>query len=591
MLIHNYSILQFNSNNAHQVAKIGGITKEESNYFLKVWFIEVFNTESIHTELTNTEERYKFKNGSMFLRKVSISLARYFVLGSYWWNDQKPLLSETTSQTKINDDFILHSKIASVDASQYLENITLHFSDLICYELNKSLFYHKKQKNTSQLSFKSPNWKNKYAVDFIIFPSSEIYRYFFTSFGINSVNEWLLNPNFFSHYFDERAAEKKNMDKNTFPVFLNHKSNFLGTPTIGNCLNISEFISQLRLVQKGLTVEGSCDFKTIASLPLKQIESMEVIGKKVNRKSDGKSGLLVQQLKSCLGYTSNIYKPFFPKVENTEAGEKRNFPSPNNNDSDTEDTNKPNLNYGHTTNDNSPSVKIDLLDIDALTETNDDIKQLDAGEFEAAQIDFGGYYNPKDPNNEISFPGKNSSGGGKKISNAESIDVQDFFKDFPKVVKQLEASLKEYGFTTTVNYYSENGLFNPTPLKVETEKLKQLNLKGKWYVYAAQIEVIKFNREKRNFLYLFEKKRIKSEKSNRLLLYSPLGFVRISESDFQIYIRAYILSKKKKPKVDEQAIYHRFNSLQTSEDKQIDPSVSIESQGIKIADFINKSFK
>lgn len=554
----------FPDNEGYRITDIQKVERKNDTYMLLLTFQKLENARTRYNSSNFKEKNTlrKFQSGRTILRVGNIAYARLFIIGSIWWNEGKPLAipPDYLSQYSFDYKFIGNNNLKLCDASYFINEhsmgmeyndknnqLVARYSKILCFELSTPLFHHKKKEGVFPLYGHTPPWP-PIETNFIAFNSYEVYRYFFTSYGITDLNARMFFPQFNPKsptenlLFDPTESVEK--DGKHF-VHLLKPYDFQDTSILGNIAYYSSFKGIIRKIQNHLNKFSSFDFRYLEKLPVSNFKQMQVTAVRVKRKSDGAEGLYIVQIHYCKGYIDHKYTPVIP-VNDSSAPKK---PSPSGGrggkSKGPKEGTEPKVNHDTTTGMGSDTVNLNLLGLEHLLTPTPDI-DLDDTLHKLVNPDGTFLLLPSDENGRPIFPpGPYPDGKGPRPKNNINVERTNYFEFFPEIVELISAKIKEYRLDVNHSYLGDDYQYHSKSTIIDATKIKTLVFSEDdplWELYLAEIKVSGPDFKVR-YYYLFEKYS-ETHTSSRTWLYAQSDFRQFKEDDLTKSIKEFLFEQK-----------------------------------------------
>ncbi len=519
----------------------------------------------------------KFPSSDSILRIANISYARFFVVGSIWWNEGEPqgVLPDYLTKFSINSEQINWNSAKSYSSSKFAETqsmgikynnrkgiLTERYPKVLCYELNESLFQQTKKNNIAPLISGEQTWESQLKVDFIAFHTYEIFRYFFTSLSITDLNERLCSFQFGENSDNQLYNEEnsKKIDSNNF-VHLKKEYDQQDVNLLGNIIYLPKFKETISKIQSRLNVENYYYFHFINFFPAEGFDSMNFTATKVIRSSDNAVGLLILQLHSCKGYTNLAYTPIVPLSKSDGK-----TPSSSNSKRIINGGIKPGVvpvvQNRETTSMHSTNLEIDFNQFFKNDELSNDINILDP--FYSIENGAGGYTIIDNDENIISPPSSfPEDKNGRRITNKIDVEPTIYFEFFTEIITKLTQTLNKRGLFADVDYLNENLIFDSTETIIKCENIKTKikdEHSANWFTYVVRLRILHQGVYK--YYHVFEKYSNKYS-SSRTWLYSFPSFKESNEINLMEKINNF-LNKNSSSNPGNLEPDERFNHLSSN---------------------------
>ncbi len=548
----------FPDNEGYRLVDIQKITKKGNVYKLLLSFQKVENARKRFNEddLTLRE----FLPGVSVLRESNIAYARLFVIGSIWWNKEKPqvVLPEYLFRYSFSSKIIDFSKLTSCNTSEFSEKHSMaaqYIKDgilqtrhpkIICFELNETVFHHQKNEGAFPLLREMPDLPNPARTQFIAFHPYEIFRYFFTASNISDLNDRLCNRQFTSNLQNELYdIEKSKQDNGKHYIHLMKNYDLQDAHLLGNIAYYPLFRNTVRKIQNYLNSSGYFGFHTIDGLPVTSFESMDVTAVNVKRKSDGADGLLVLQIQSCKNYINHSYTPVIPVLDQENGGKPGTGTRGGGGTKGKPEGNEPKVNQDVTTTMGFDTVDLELLGLAKLFAPNQDVI-LDETLYKRVNRDGSISLFPTGSGDDTVYPpGSNPDGNGPRPKNKIEVERTNYFEFFPEIVRIVCDKIKEHHLAVDLSYISDDLLSYYESIIIDATKIKTITLlegEPKWELYLAEIKVSGPDSNTR-YYYLFEKYS-ETHTSSRTWLYSPSNFRSLGDKELIEAIKQYLFQQK-----------------------------------------------
>lgn len=571
----------FPDNEGYRLNDIQKVERKNNTYILLLTFQKIENARNDY-ESSNFKSLRDFNSGKTILRIGNIAYSRLFVIGSVWWNEGKPLAIPPIYLGRYSFDskIIGERNLVLSDTSYFQDDHSIgmkyiyqgenqtRYANMLCFELSTPLFHHKKKEDVFPLYSHIPPWEKPTDTNFIAFHSYEVYRYFFTSYGITDLNARMLFPQFNPNsptenlLFDPMESVEK--DGKHF-VHLRKSYDLEDTSVLGNIAYYNAFKAIIRKMQNYLNKLNSFDFDSIENLPVSRFKQMQVSAVRVRRKSDGVEGLYVVQIHSCSGYIGHDYTPVVPIIDTTApkrpgtSGGGRGTRGP-------KEGVGPKVNHDTTTGMGTDTIDLDLFGLEQLLTPNQDIV-LDETLHKLVHEDGSFSLFPSDPNGEpILPPGPHPDDKGLRPKNNINVERTNYFEFFPEIVELICAKIKSLQLSVSHSYLGDDLLYHPNARIIDATKIKTITLTEedpKWELYVAEIRVSGPDAAAR-YYYLFEKYS-ETYTSSRTWLFSQLNFAPFSkENDLISSIKEFLLEQRNSDLLRKEP-NNKFNHLQSKE--------------------------
>lgn len=511
-----------------------------------------------------------FYVGKLEVKSCSIKYIRLFVIGSVWHNDTKiPEISYLTHY-KINESHFLKDDPEKGLIGDFLDNrIPIKFTDsdktqyfnshIVLYNLESPLFHHEKEGGKIPLKNEKPKWETDILTTFLAFYSYEIYRYFFTCFGISDLNERFLTSNLTNNLVSENEIYNQSQsgydeEKKSFLIYLKSNKDAMNTPLIGNIASSNSFRTQMINFSNQVSLSNN-PFQVFDSLPLSKFKQFSFLAKRVKKKNSDDWGLLIFKIEECKGYQEFIYQPIIHVADNTSTS------SGNSGGNNSQEDPKPGENDGF-----EPEIKNDSSgnsngsnqatdnNWENLLSPNDDV--------EVTEPEIRKYYGSG---------GFNPVGGGTPppgdTKTKIKVDPLDYFSFFPEIILKIKEGLSIKGFESMIAYLDPENIqqFISKPVTIDDEHCKFGYKNQKLYVVQVTIQ---HSMDQASYFYLFAKQQKDSiGKQGRTWLYSLDDFKSVEKNEKEVkkLMNNYIY-KTEKSNYKREEPDHKFNHLTSEED-------------------------